>query len=308
MEENTVQNNETTDNLDELLQLFGFTNEDLSLLNNEEIVETEIPTNTVETEEVNVSEEETILTEIPENSNTLLIKENTSRFSGAIWANKIKTLDVILAGVGGIGSWVGLLLSRLDINSLVIFDDDRVDASNLSGQLYGTSDIDNSKVYALNNKLIEFSSFYKNSCRKQKYESNSPAQDIMICGFDNMRARKIFFQNWKRQISISIEDNKNLLFIDGRLAAEELQVFCLRGDDKYSIEKYEKEYLFSDAEAEETICSYKQTSFMSNMIASIIINLLVNHASNLCEESILDRDLPFYTQYNAETMYFKTIA
>lgn len=307
MEENTTQTNETS-NVDELLQLFGFTNEDLSLLNNEETIETSSSENIVETQEINIVKEESILKEIPENSKTLLIKENTSRFSGAIWANKIKSLNVILAGVGGIGSWVGLLLSRLDINNLILFDDDIVDTTNLSGQLYSMKDISSKKVYALSNKLVDFSDFYKTSTYANKYIHSSIIQNIMICGFDNMEARKIFFQRWKSQISDSIEKNKNLLFIDGRLAAEELQVFCLRGDDKYSIDKYEKEYLFSDAEAEETICSYKQTSFMSNMIASVIVNLLVNHASNLCKESILDRDLPFYTQYNAETMYFKTIA
>lgn len=305
MEENTIQTNETN-NVDELLQLFGFTNEDFLLLNNNVVEDT---SNIIEANDTpEVVEEKEILTEIPQNSDTLLIKESTSRFSGAIWANKIKTLNVILAGIGGIGSWVGLLLSRLDVDSIILYDDDFVDETNLSGQLYGMSDIGSRKTIALANKFSNFSNFYKYSTRSNKYTNTSAIENIMICGFDNMEARKIFFQSWKSQITDSTENNKKLLFIDGRLAAEELQVFCLRGDDKYSIEKYEKEYLFSDLEAEETICSYKQTSFMSNMIASIIINLLVNHASNLCEESIFDRDLPFYTQYNAETMYFKTIA
>ena len=77
MEENTIQTNETN-NVDELLQLFGFTNEDFSLLNNNVVEDTPNIIETNDTSEV-VKEKE-ILTEIPQNSDTLLIKESTSRF------------------------------------------------------------------------------------------------------------------------------------------------------------------------------------------------------------------------------------
>lgn len=46
---------------------------------------------------------------------------------------------------------------------------------------------------------------------------------------------------------------------------------------------------------------------MANMIGSIIVNLFVNFIANQCDP-LIDRDLPFYTEYNAETMYFKTVA
>lgn len=40
---------------------------------------------------------------IPENSGTLLIDESTSRFSGAVWYDAIKTYSISLLGCGGIG-------------------------------------------------------------------------------------------------------------------------------------------------------------------------------------------------------------
>lgn len=73
-----------------------------------------------------------------------------------------------------------------------------------------------------------------------------------------------------------------------------------------NIRRYEP-YLFSDFEADPTVCSYKQTTFMANMIGSVIVNLFVNFIANKCNP-LIDRDLPFYTEYNAETMYFKTIS
>lgn len=89
------------------------------------------------------------------------------------------------------------------------------------------------------------------------------------------------------------------------MAAEEFQILCIKGDDEYNINRYSNEYLFSDAEADETICSYKQTTFCANMIASYMVNLFVNFCAN---EVGAYRDLPFLTAYNAETMYLKTEA
>lgn len=40
---------------------------------------------------------------VPENSRSILIQETTSRFSGAIWYEKIQEKNITLAGVGGIG-------------------------------------------------------------------------------------------------------------------------------------------------------------------------------------------------------------
>jgi hypothetical protein len=124
----------------------------------------------------------------------------------------------------------------------------------------------------------------------------------MICGFDNMEARRIFFRTWKRQLIVEEASPREFLFIDGRLSAEEFQIFCIRGDDVKNQQLYESEYLFADEEAEPTICSYKQTSFAACMIASFIVNLFVNFTTNLCEP-LIDRELPFLTTYQADTMY-----
>ena len=88
------------------------------------------------------------------------------------------------------------------------------------------------------------------------------------------------------------------------MAAEEFQVFCIQGNDIRAMELYEKEWLFDDSEAEETLCSYKQTTFMANMIGSIIVNLFVNFVANECEP-LFPRDVPFLTTYDASNMYFK---
>lgn len=244
--------------------------------------------------------------EIPTNSATLLVDEATSRFSSAIWYENIQKKTVILAGVGGIGSYVGFLLARMKPASMFIYDDDIVEAVNMSGQLYGQSDLGRSKVSALAEMIRNYANYSSVFAINERFTNESEAGDIMICGFDNMEARRLFFNKWVNHVqSKPEEERKNCLFIDGRLAAEEFQVLCIKEDDEYNINRYNNEFLFSDAEADETICSYKQTTFCANMIASYMVNLFVNFCANQCEP-LIDRDLPFLTTYNAETMYLKT--
>lgn len=244
--------------------------------------------------------------EIPVNPGSLLVSESTSRFSSAIWYEKLQEKTIILAGVGGIGSYVGFLLARMRPKEMFIYDADIVEAGNMSGQLYCRRDIGRAKVTALTQMIHSYADYFRTFAMQNRYTFNCGAGDIMICGFDNMEARKVFFNNWVKWVESKPRNKRGeCLFIDGRLAAEEFQVLCIKGDDKFNINRYEDEFLFSDSEAEETVCSYKQTSFMANMIASIMVNLFVNFVANQCSP-LLDRDLPFYTAYNAETMYYKT--
>lgn len=244
--------------------------------------------------------------EIPVNSQTITVDETTSRFSGAIWYEQIQQQTVTLAGVGGIGSYVGFLLGRLKPQRLIIYDPDRVETVNMSGQLYGQTDVGNYKSVALANMVRNYANYNNIVALNDRFEANSGATDIMICGFDNMTARRTFYEKWKQRVlSYSDSDNrKKCLFIDGRLAAEEFQVLSIQGDDERAMAEYEDKWLFSDAEAEETICSYKQTTFMANMIASVMVNVFVNFVANQCGP-IIDRDVPFFISYDASTMFTK---
>lgn len=243
--------------------------------------------------------------EIPVNSQTITVDETTSRFSGAIWYEEIQKQAVTLAGVGGVGSYVGFLLGRLKPQRLIIYDPDRVETVNMSGQLYGQTDVGNYKSVALSIMIRNYANYNNIVALNDRFDANSEATDIMICGFDNMAARKLFFDKWAAHVaSKPAEERANCLYIDGRLAAEEFQVLSIQGNDDRAMKEYEGKWLFSDVEAEETICSYKQTTFMANMIASVMVNVFVNFVANQCNP-IIDRDVPFFISYDASTMFTK---
>lgn len=243
---------------------------------------------------------------IPVNSPTLLIDRSSSRFSSALWYEAIKKKSVLLAGVGGIGSFVAFLLSRVKPASITMYDPDIVEEVNMSGQLYNENNAGYFKVDSIAEMMHHYSNYYTILSINERYTYDSLTDNIMICGFDSMNARTTFFTKWEQHVSsLPKEERGKCLFIDGRLAAEEFQVFCITGDDIYHQNIYKNEYLFSDDEADETICSYKQTSHCASMIGSIIVNLFVNFVANECDP-LIPRDLPFITTYDTTRMFFKT--
>lgn len=241
---------------------------------------------------------------IPENSSSITMDESTTRFSSALWFKAIQNKVIVLAGIGGIGSYVALLLARMKPKALFLYDDDEVETVNMAGQLYSINDVGKKKVDALADICSSFALYNSVFAIPEKFTLESEASDIMICGFDNMKARNLYYHKWLNHINeLDDERKKHCLFLDGRLAAEEFQVFCITGDDTYSQELYRTKYLFDDDQADATVCSYKQTSYMANMIGSMIVNLFINFVAN---EVGGMRDLPFLTSYEGESLMFET--
>ena len=249
-----------------------------------------------------MSEEESKV--LPENSSSITMDESTTRFSSALWFKEIQNKVIVLAGIGGIGSYSALLLARMKPKALFLYDDDEVETVNMAGQLYSINDVGKKKVDALADICSSFALYDSVFAIPEKFTLESEASDIMICGFDNMKARNLYYHKWLNHINLLDDDRKkHCLFLDGRLAAEEFQVFCITGDDTYSQELYRTKYLFDDEQADATVCSYKQTSYMANMIGSMIVNLFVNFVAN---EVGGMRDLPFLTSYEGESLMFET--
>ena len=233
--------------------------------------------------------------------NTNFTSDVTSRFSGAEWYDKIHSKIVTLAGCGGIGSWLALLLARTNIGYLRLYDDDKVETGNLSGQLFSRDNVGDFKVWAVSDIARNLSDYYRINTYERRFCSSDEVSDVMMCGFDNMEARKTYFRAWKDHL-LEVSNKSECLLLDGRLSAECLQVYCIQGDDDSAIQYYEEHCLFSDEEADETVCSYKQTSFMANMIAGMMVNVFVNWCANLAGGF---RPVPVFTEYDAVTMQMK---
>lgn len=219
------------------------------------------------------------------------VKAQYGRVKGAPWFPLLHKKDIMVLGQGGIGSWTSLLLSRLGCN-LHLYDMDRYEEHNMTGQVVKASDLGKLKTEAMRDVIKEMSP----DCDVEiygRYEVGGMTNPIMICGFDNMLARKIAFTEWKQQqIKVYPEKARECFFQDGRLLAEHYQIFSIPGDRPDLMEIYEKEWLFDDSEVKEAECTFKQTSHCAAKIAATMVEFLTNWVTNAYAEEPY-RLLPF---------------
>ena len=229
---------------------------------------------------------------------------HSSRFKDAPWFPKEET-NVIVGGAGGIGSWLTLMLSRAGFFPIV-YDFDILEEHNLAGQLYTKSDAEAMvpKVDALKGLCKQFADT-DITVMNERYTKDSMSHNYVFSAFDNMQARKDMFAAWKEYVK-EWEDFKDIadaahipnislsepIFIDGRLTAEQMQIFCVTPD---KIEEYEK-HLFDDTEVQDAPCTMKQTSHSAAMIASHMVGFFTNHMTNNAVGE-KDRTVPFFWEY-----------
>lgn len=235
-----------------------------------------------------------------------MTETHSSRFKDAPWFPKEETA-IIVGGAGGIGSWLSLLLSRAGFYPIV-YDYDRLEEHNLAGQLYTKLDAENNtlKVDALKGLCKNFADT-DITVMNERYTKDSMSHHYVMSAFDNMQARKDMFEAWCDYVREWEDFNKTLkageegfnefstytpIFIDGRLTAEQMQIFCVTPD---RIEEYKK-HLFDDSEVEDAPCTMKQTSHSAAMIASHMVGFFTNHMTNNAEQDSV-RAVPFMWEY-----------
>jgi hypothetical protein len=210
------------------------------------------------------------------------------RFKDAPWLEFLKDKHILLVGAGGIGSWTALCLARIGCK-ISIFDMDTIETHNLGGQLFPFNSIGSYKVAELTKTCTNFcgldTSIYQYS---EMYVETSPTNSIVIAAVDNMKGRKLIFDKW---LNIYGNDS-NAILIDGRLLAEDYQVYAVTPNLAGAYEKT----LFLDSEVPTEMCTLKSTTHCSLGIASDIIGVLTNWAANRWAHSTGQpqvRDVPF---------------
>lgn len=216
------------------------------------------------------------------------------RFKDLEWFNTVSTQTVGVVGAGGIGSWLTMLLARAGCNEIFIFDFDTLEEHNIGGQMYPVSTVGQTKLKALASIIKVFSGLNL-STYVEKYVPTSITNEIMFSAVDNMAARKVIFERWVELYNHT--QNKNMLFIDGRMLAENLQIYVVTPD---KIEEY-KATLFEDSEVEEQPCTAKATSHCGALIGALMVSAYTNWANNLTQDI---RVVPFSISVNLPLFEF----
>lgn len=225
----------------------------------------------------------------------------TQRFSGAVWFEMLKSQHANIVGLGGIGSWTSFAIGKLGVKSINLIDHDVVSPENMAGQMHFDSLIGQSKVVSMRRVLDAFRTISLVGCYRERVTRNKVFSGHVISCLDNMESRREVYEAWKR----NVDSKSKSVFIDGRLSAEMYQIICMESSEEENMKRYEEQYLFSDAEAEEQICSYKQTTFMAMQIGGMIANVFVNKLCQVYMQS--ERYVPFFMEYHGPLMTTKFI-
>ena len=209
------------------------------------------------------------------------------RFQGLDWYSQDNAPVVVVGGAGGIGSWLAFFLARANFN-VTLSDFDTVEEHNIGGQLFKRSQIGKYKAEAVGRNVSEFST---NTINAQivKITEETATHEFMFSAFDNMDARRAMFKVWKR----SWNSMNRPIFIDGRLNAEQFQIFCVTPENA---DEYEKVHLFKDSEVEDAPCSAQQTTHTAAMIAGHMVGFFTNHITNINLRDEV-REIPFMYEY-----------
>lgn len=209
------------------------------------------------------------------------------RFSGAQWYEAVQDLDVTLIGLGGVGSWLSIFLSRIGCD-IAAYEFDKVERHNIGGQLFGLSHINQYKDEAVKTMVYEFSE--RHIMMEGKYEKDSLTGMVVFSCADDMNVRKQSFTNWCKNVKKWNSNPTHIvpIFIDARMSMEYSEVYFVPPSN---IERY-KASLFSNNDAPDLACNMKATSHVGAHTACIMVEGFVNHLANcVMKEEI--REVPF---------------
>lgn len=217
-------------------------------------------------------------------------------FKTAPWYDKCKKEEILIGGIGGIGSYALFFLAKTIPCKYYIFDDDKIETHNLGTQFFKKEELNQYKVEAMTNRCTNFTTANIQPLTR-RYEEDSGIRPIVIAAFDNMEARKVLFNNWKNN------ENREL-FIDGRLRANYYELYAVQ---KGQEEAYEKT-LFDNDEVIASPCTFKQTAYFAGLIGARIAHIVVNYLTNkysedpICEIPFRIEEIgePFLTNINYE--------
>lgn len=218
-------------------------------------------------------------------------KASKTRFQDATWLKFDNYFTII--GVGGIGSWVTYLLTKIGYKCH-IYDNDSLGEVNMGSQFYSNKFVRENKVHALVHTLELLSKEDSENIIQTtgtKFVEGSVISDFLLICVDNMATRKIASEEWYKQ-QVSNEWKNPCLLLDGRMDAEFYEVFCVTNEETY--QRYVKT-LFLDSAVPDAPCSFKSTPQTAALISGTMTTCIVNHLSNINTGDTM-RSVPFHIE------------
>jgi hypothetical protein len=177
----------------------------------------------------------------------------------------LQKATVNIIGLGGIGSAVGLCLSKMGIGHINGIDADEVADHNLSNQMFPTDALGKSKAQAFAETLINWGNSQEVCAVEEMYEGQMPLKGIVVMGPDSIGARRKIWRQLKKRPGVFDID----WVIDGRMGAQTARIFSFKPNDRTSQDVYMKSLPNPD-QVMEAPCTERAIAYTTWMIAAHI--------------------------------------
>lgn len=119
--------------------------------------------------------------------------------------SEVKKGKVAVAGLGGLGSNIAVMLARVGVGQLLLVDFDVVEPSNLNRQCYSISHLGMPKTAALKKQIQEINPFVKVELRDVRVTENNVRElfggyDIVCEAFDRPEAKAVLVNTALEQL------------------------------------------------------------------------------------------------------------
>ena len=212
----------------------------------------------------------------------MAVDERFLRNAAIIDQNRLNTHPIAIVGVGAIGSHLAEMLAKLGITRFTLIDPDEVDTVNLGVQGFYESEVGQSKVAAVKARLCSIRHDIQVAPGTEEYrpEQIEPGSAVFSC-VDSMKVRRQIFRHWR--------EHDWPIFLDGRMAAEALRVFCIDRSSQ-AMELY-RASLFPSHEAHRESCTARATIYCATMAAAVLCAQFKKCAMNQMPEPHIQIDL-----------------
>lgn len=192
-----------------------------------------------------------------------------------------------LIGAGGINNLVGLVLAKMGITELHLWDDDLLEERNCPTEItYSYRMIGQPKIDAMTD-IIHYLMPQDSVNIVRHYErvtaTTALEPGVVICGVDSMQSRKEIWENVKNHY-LDIP-----LFIDGRSAGTETAIFALSPVDADDRTDYQT-WLFDDSQTMQLPCGARNIGYVSTYMATETARIITLYQQQA--------PIPFYTSRN----------
>ena len=208
--------------------------------------------------------------------------ERFLRNAAIVDQERINAHPVAVVGVGAIGSHLAEMLAKLGVMRMTLIDPDEVDTVNLSVQGFYEAEVGLDKAHAIGNRVDAIDSAIEVSCLHAEYDkSRIPDGSVVFSCVDSMQVRRRIFRDFR--------ERDWPVFLDGRMAAESLRVFCIDRSPE-AIDLY-RASLFPSHEAHRESCTARATIYCASMAAAILCAQFKKWVMNQAPEPHIQMDL-----------------